>query len=199
MEKFDIESIKDAVYELEGLLELAELREDKLEAFLPLMRNKLKIINTLFDDSESAEDEEDEVYEDDSLETDEIFSAEEEKEDKSVTEEEVAVSEEISEPVDITLPEEMVSAESVSLSEPMEAVKEPAAARPAFCINDRFRFRRELFNNSDADFNATMDLVATMEDYDEAEAYFIGEREWDPEKEEVMDFMAIIRSYFEKD
>ena len=75
---------------------------------------------------------------------------------------------------------------------------DPNAPKPAFCINDRFRFRRELFNNSDSAFNSAMDLVATMDDYEEAEDYFIGDLGWDLEKPEVMDFMAIIRNYFEK-
>lgn len=65
-----------------------------------------------------------------------------------------------------------------------------------FSINDRYRFKRELFSNSDAEFNNTLALVASMENYDEAEDYFLTELGWDEEAEEVTDFLAVIRKYF---
>ena len=65
-----------------------------------------------------------------------------------------------------------------------------------FSINDRYRFKRELFNNSDADFNNTLALVASMEDYDEAEDYFLGELQWDPKRVEVVDFLEVLKRYF---
>ncbi len=223
--KIDIEGIKDAVYEFEGLLELAELREDKLQALLPLMKNKLDIINTLFNDASEDEDipdveEEEEtvtiadeepisISEDDEPVSLDIISAYDEKdvepsdinivsmENISDDEEELPEVKE-SEPED---EEPMFVASDDDQQEEIVSSKlfaDAAGPKPAFCINDRFRFRRELFNNSDADFNAAMDLVATMDDYEEAEDHFIGDLGWDFEKPEVMDFMAIIRNYFDK-
>ena len=236
----EIEAIKDAVYELEGLLELAELREDKLPALLPLMKNKLKLINTLFEDSKIDDSSEEDVFPEeieDAIPTEnETPAIEEEKLEETVEEsveepenpflsekvEEIATVEEDYTPDFSSSSDEALfvaedadeddiiySAPEETKEEVKEEVKEdvkrtvrpavdPNAPKPAFCINDRFRFRRELFGNSDAAFNSAMDLVATMDDYQEAEDYFLADLGWDTEKPEVMDFMAIIRTYFEK-
>lgn len=236
----EIEAIKDAVYELEGLLELAELREDKLPALLPLMKNKLKLINTLFEDSKIDDPSEEDVFPEeieDAIPTEnETPAIEEETLEETVEEsveepenpflsekvEEIATVEEDYTPDFSSSSDEALfvaedadeddiiySAPEETKEEVKEEVKEdvkrtvrpavdPNAPKPAFCINDRFRFRRELFGNSDAAFNSAMDLVATMDDYQEAEDYFLADLGWDTEKPEVMDFMAIIRTYFEK-
>ncbi|MDE7396274.1 MAG: hypothetical protein K2M98_00950 [Muribaculum sp.] len=68
--------------------------------------------------------------------------------------------------------------------------------RKAFSLNDRFRFRRELFGNSDAAFSDTLDLVEAMRSIDEAREYFFDELEWDTDSEEVKDFMDIIIKHF---
>lgn len=68
--------------------------------------------------------------------------------------------------------------------------------RKAFSLNDRFRYRRELFGNSDVEMNDTLNLVETMHSYSEAEEFFYGDLEWDRESPEVKDFMAVIRNHF---
>ena len=68
--------------------------------------------------------------------------------------------------------------------------------RHAFSINDRFRFRRELFSNSDAEMNDALDMVESMHSLDEAEDYFYGDLGWDKDVEEVADFMEIVRRHF---
>lgn len=68
--------------------------------------------------------------------------------------------------------------------------------RKAFSLNDRFRYRRELFGNSDVEMNDTLNLVETMHSYSEAEEFFYGDLEWDCESPEVKDFMAVIRNHF---
>jgi len=70
------------------------------------------------------------------------------------------------------------------------------AVKPAFCLNDRFRFRRSIFGGSDADFNAAMDNIATLDSYEEAEEIFYGDMELNPEDPDVVDFMNIIKDYF---
>lgn len=40
----EVKELKDKVYELEGLLELAQLREEKLEELTPLIQNRLKTL-----------------------------------------------------------------------------------------------------------------------------------------------------------
>ena len=67
----------------------------------------------------------------------------------------------------------------------------------AFTLNDRFRFRRELFGNSDVEMNDALNLVETMQSYAEAEEYFYNApMSWDKESPEVIDFMAILRNHF---
>lgn len=68
--------------------------------------------------------------------------------------------------------------------------------KQAFTINDRYRFRRELFGNSDTEFIDMINLVSAMASLSEAEDYFYGDLEWDLENEEVKDFMNIIAHYF---
>lgn len=74
----------------------------------------------------------------------------------------------------------------------------PSSAKPAFCLNDRFRFRRAIFGGSDSEFDKAMDDVAAMGDYEEAEVYFFGYRGLDADDADVADFMQIIKAYFER-
>ncbi len=68
--------------------------------------------------------------------------------------------------------------------------------RKAFSLNDKFRFRRELFSNSDTEMADTLNLVDAMTSYSEAEEYFYSDLQWDPEMSEVKDFMSIIKNHF---
>ncbi len=68
----------------------------------------------------------------------------------------------------------------------------------AFSINDKFRFRRELFSNSIQDYNESIDIIAAMSSYDEAEDYFYNDLCWDPDNSEVKAFMEIVSRYFAK-
>lgn len=68
--------------------------------------------------------------------------------------------------------------------------------RLVFSINDRYRFKRELFHGSDTDFNTTLSLVASMEGYDEAEDYFLNDLQWDEKSPDVIDFLEILKNYF---
>lgn len=68
--------------------------------------------------------------------------------------------------------------------------------RKAFSLNDRFRFRRELFGNSDVAMADTIDLVEAMHSVDEACDYFFEELGWDTDNDEVKDFMDIISKHF---
>lgn len=68
--------------------------------------------------------------------------------------------------------------------------------KKAFTINDHFRFRRELFSNSDVEMNDALNLVEAMQSYDEAEEYFYDTLKWDKQSPDVIDFMAIICNHF---
>lgn len=68
--------------------------------------------------------------------------------------------------------------------------------RRAFTLNDRFRFRRELFENSEARFVDALDVISAMNSYDEAEEYFYDDLCWNPESDDVKDFMQIVYNHF---
>lgn len=101
-------------------------------------------------------------------------------------------------------------AESARFEEAEDAGEEPAVltldeklAREraadiskAFTLNDRFRFCRELFRNSNDEFKETLEVIGTMSDMEEAEEYFYNDLCWDPEKDEVKEFMAIVAKHF---
>lgn len=66
----------------------------------------------------------------------------------------------------------------------------------AFTINDKFRFRRELFRNSQDEFDDTLYVIAQMTDFVEAEEYFYNDLCWNPENEDVKEFMEIVKKHF---
>lgn len=68
--------------------------------------------------------------------------------------------------------------------------------RSAFSINDTFRFRRELFGNNAAEMVDAINLTEAMNSYSEAEEYFYTDLGWDCESDEVKEFMAIVRNHF---
>ncbi len=68
--------------------------------------------------------------------------------------------------------------------------------RLVFSINDRYRFKRELFKGSDMEFNTTLSLVASMDGYEEAEDYFLNELQWDEKSPDVIDFLEILKNYY---
>lgn len=94
------------------------------------------------------------------------------------------------------VPEDPVKA--VETARPRHAVHEPGELRRMFTVNDKFRFRRELFGNSDTEFTDTLNLVEAMRNYNEAEDYFYNDLAWDAEASEVQEFMAVVNRYFNK-
>lgn len=211
----EIKDLKDKIYEIEGLLELAQLREDKIPELEPLILGRIKslleekgseaavaadrIADSMAADEDALPMEDPAPLEPTVVNTiSELF---EESEMKSVSRPvEELEKQEISEPDD-SLYSETADIKKPNVTEEKRhdnnEVKKHKLDKPAFCLNDRFRFKRELFGNSDAEFSSAMNMIAAMDNYDEAEEYFIGELEWDAENPEVVDFMEIIKGYFE--
>lgn len=65
-----------------------------------------------------------------------------------------------------------------------------------FTLNDKFRFRRELFGNSDIDMNEALDVVNAMTSREEVEDYFYNDMCWDPNNDDVKDFIRIVTAKF---
>jgi len=211
----EIKDLKDKIYEIEGLLELAQLREDKIPELEPLILGRIKslleekgsevgVAADRIADSLAADEDMLPMEDPAALEPTVVNSISElfeESEMKSVSRpvEELEMQE-ISEPDD-SLYSKTADIKKPNVTEEKRhdnnEVKKHKLDKPAFCLNDRFRFKRELFGNSDAEFSSAMNMIAAMDNYDEAEEYFIGELEWDAENPEVVDFMEIIKGYFE--
>ena len=63
-------------------------------------------------------------------------------------------------------------------------------------LNDRFRFRHDLFSNSDELFRETIDILNKVEDFDKAVDYLMGKFNWDEEDATVVYFYDIIKPKF---
>lgn len=125
----------------------------------------------------------------------------------------VPATEPVPEPIyEVALePEVIVEPEPVPVQEPIivpepepEPIPEPEPAQPtrtavntrllkAFTLNDKFRFRRELFNGDDDDFADTLSLLAHMPSYAEAADYLTNDLLWDTRNPNVEDFLAILK------
>lgn len=122
-------------------------------------------------------------------------TAEEEAVAESAIEEETDDAVADNTPVSPTINDTLGTETQLTLDERL-ARERAADISKAFTLNDRFRFRRELFNNSDEEFKETLDVVASMTSMDEAEDYFFNDLCWDPAKDEVKEFMAIVAKHF---
>lgn len=67
--------------------------------------------------------------------------------------------------------------------------------KKAFSLNDRFRFKRELFGNSDDKMNTALHDVEAMATIKEAHNYFYNTLGLDKTSGDVSDFMAIIEHH----
>ncbi len=76
------------------------------------------------------------------------------------------------------------------------AVEERPQSKLSFSINERFRFRRTLFRNSDRDFNLAVASISACRDYNDAYDMLINEYGWNEEDPEVQDFLKLISNYF---
>lgn len=85
---------------------------------------------------------------------------------------------------------------TIKLDEMLSA-RQSADLSKAFTLNDKYRFRRELFAGSDQDFSHTVNLISSMDSFDEARDYLLHDLCWDPRGEAAEDFLNIIRRHFQ--
>lgn len=78
----------------------------------------------------------------------------------------------------------------------MLSVRQARELRKALSLNDRFRFRRELFGNSDINMNDTLNLLDTMSDLSEAREYLLQDLGWSTENPVVQEFLTLIERHF---
>lgn len=211
MKEDTLMALKNAVYETEGILELMQLRRDKMDELLPLLARRIDQVNILYaevaamerndfsqDEEETAQeiaqpDTEPDMYAEPSPEAipEPAQDLEPEMESEAVMEEEVTEDTEDTE-------DTLYSLEDADTSVPEEQERPQAPTRrPVFCLNDRFRFCKTLFNGDNASFDEAMNRLAAFRTMQEAEAYFIYQKGFDPEDEETREFMEIIAQYLQ--
>lgn len=74
--------------------------------------------------------------------------------------------------------------------------REAQDLRRAFTLNDKFRYRRELFGSNDALFADTLNTLSAMHNLNEALDFLYKDMGWDPEDDNVKDFVATITNHF---
>lgn len=67
---------------------------------------------------------------------------------------------------------------------------------PVFTLNDKFRFRRNLFNESDEEFAGTLRIISEMKSMEEVEDYLYNDLCFEPDNEDVKAFIDIISLQF---
>lgn len=207
MTHHQLSEMLDKVYELEGLVMLALSRDDSRESIERLINVKIGELGSSTDVSAIHPS-------GGGFDFDASYNLEEPEPEPAVeipapaAAVEVAApapAVEIPSPVSVSAPavETPVIAPapqtpaSVTQAETPAPARSGVAGRLVFSINDRYRYRRELFAGNDAAFSDALSRVAAMDSYDEAEGYFLDDCQWDPERPEVVDFMGVLRKYFE--
>ena len=172
----NLKVLLDKIYELEGLVHLAITRDDHTDDLLRLISLKGKDVGAICDHLESFVSSEF----DPSKESIDILTLEE----YEINDREEQENSDESEDSDDTG------------DDSRKKIKSRQRGKLVFTINERYRFKRDLFDNSDADFNNTLAVLASMENYDEAEEYFISEEGFNMGNPVVREFMEVIQKYF---
>lgn len=163
-------------YELEGLLLLAVNREESLpQEVIQLMSQKAAILSSSL--SQSDKDSEHSPLDDIEI-------------DKEIIEDTmVAEAAEREEMADAASQQNSVDVSAVAVDPEPRMTKAPS---PIFAIGDKFRFKRELFNNSEREFAETISTIISMDSLEEIEDYLFNDLCLDPHNETVKDFIEVI-------
>lgn len=108
------------------------------------------------------------------------------------------VPEPVAEPkVAAEIPPKSVSTEKqgVFLSDILEK-KNLSDFRKAFSLNDRFRFRRELFGGNEEKMNKAITDLNEIHSYEDSVTYLNNELKWNIEDEAVADFIKLLEKRF---
>ncbi len=97
----------------------------------------------------------------------------------------------------VETPEKVIPAErpGLFLNDLLEK-KNLSDFRKAFSLNDRFRFRRELFGGDEARMSKAINDLNDLHTYEESVAYLNNELKWNMEDEAVADFIKLLEKRF---
>jgi hypothetical protein len=68
--------------------------------------------------------------------------------------------------------------------------------RKAFSLNDRFRFRRELFGGDEGRMNEAISDLNELQSFEESITYLDKKLKWNVEDEAVADFIKLLEKRF---
>lgn len=68
--------------------------------------------------------------------------------------------------------------------------------KKAFSLNDRFRFRRELFHNDEKEMERVVNELNDIQSYEASINYLNSELKWDMENQAVKDFILLLEKRF---
>lgn len=87
-------------------------------------------------------------------------------------------------------------AEAEAYAPAPQTKKQMPEFRSLLTLNDKFLFRRELFNGSDSEMSDTLSLIGSMESADEAREYLLHDLQWNESNPVVSDFLQLVNAYF---
>lgn len=194
-----LRELLDKIYELEGLVTLAIKREEGQNDLLRLIKRKGKEIGNMT----SSLSQNDYLLDSDSDNGNMREPEEYNMENENDVNENFPLSDILSHDDNKS---EIISSDNYILGEynldeknretGQEDSSENTRGKLVFSINERYRFKKDLFDNSDIAFNNSLALVASMENYEEAEDYFLNEIGMNNTDKSVNEFLDIIRKYF---
>lgn len=187
-----IETVEvDTQTETSQLLTDAEISEDSMEA-------PDDIAGTCVEDEIVEEDVADEDFEEVSIVTMDDCEYLEEEEEEDDDDETGCVEDDLVEREIYNRGEPLETEPAVVTVGEMLSVRRAKELRKALSLNDRFRFRRELFGNSDVNMNDTLNLLDTMSDLTEARDYLLQDLGWSSEEPVVQEFLALVERHFKE-
>lgn len=162
----NLKHILDLTYELEGLVELALRRADVQASLRPLISDKIASL------SKSAANLERPLPE------------------------APATPVPPAQPTPPTPPAQPTEIpEPQPIAEPVTGVLEQTSiGQLPFSINDKFRFRRELFANDNDRYTQALDIIATMTSFDEVRDYLCNDLELEEDLPEVQAFLERVKN-----
>ena len=196
-------------YEIEGLIALQAQRGDNAIATVDeMIADKVAVLAREFDVKDTATESEPctedapavpavEEYQEENIETEPLTAAPDETADDEAIAE--SVIEEETGDADVPNLVEHAPAPvpdmSITLDEKLARERAQDIFK-AFTLNDKFRFRRELFRDSQEEFDDALNIISQMSTIEEAEEYIYNDLCWDPENEDVKAFMDIVTKHF---
>lgn len=178
-----IQQLLHLTLETEGLLRILSERNDSDAK--SLLKDKIKQIDELMTrlDEDECAVEAPVIGETVKKEEEEVRPVE-----VTETEETVAVEETVAEDIPVTVINRVADCPKPAAVQS----RPPVNLMKVFTLNDKFRFRRELFHGNENDFIDTLNLLSEMNSFKEAQEYLLGDMAWDKDDENVTYFLSIL-------